>query len=878
MQTATDPQALSTGLPGLDTVLQGLIAGDNLVWQVETIEDVLPFVTPYCAHARAHGNQVVYFRFADHPPLVEPADDVLTCELHPEVSFESFIAEIHKVIGRVGAAGRFVFDSLSELVVDWSSDRMVGNFFMLTCPYVLAHKGLALFPLLREQHSTHATTPISETAQIVIDVYRHPDAIILHPLKVEHRHSPTLYMPHVWEGETFRPVTDSVTVTEILRDVPWTRSDGAGRRPGFWNEAFARAEQLQATRARGGLTPEEERETKDRLLRMAVARSGRMLELASRFLKLSDLLAIRRRMIGTGLIGGKSVGMLVARAILREQHPALKATLEPHDSFFIGADVFYTYLVENDIWWLKQKQKEQEQDAYLAEAETARQKILGGAFPDYIMESFQDMLDYFGQSPIIVRSSSLLEDGFGNAFAGKYESVFCVNQGSPAKRLEQFTDAVRRIYASTMSEAALRYRAQRGLLQRDEQMALLVQRVSGARYDRYHLPQAAGVGLSFNPYAWSPSIDPHAGVLRLVFGLGTRAVDRADDDYTRVVALNAPSRRPDHGSASIRAHAQHRVDLLDLEADTHASEDFTTVARSCKALPFDWFVSRDPELERLRRQRDRRDIVPWVLTFDRLLRDSAFPEEMREILSALEATYSHPVDIEFTLNFLDDGTHRINLLQCRPLQVREGGRVPDPPAHVEDADCLLRSTGPVIGRSRELAVDRVLYVVPTAYARCTMKERYALARVLGRINRLLDRKRHQGVLLLGPGRWCTTTPALGVPTHFSEIDRVHAIIEIVTDAGSTVPDVSLGTHFFNELVEADILYLALTPDGEHGWIHEALLEAAPNRLSQLLPNDAGWSEVLRVIDPREATPPLAFTLNASAPQQRVVCYQEGDGG
>jgi len=95
-----------------------------------------------------------------------------------------------------------------------------------------------------------------------------------------------------------------------------------------------------------------------------------------------------------------------------------------------------------------------------------------------------------------------------------------------------------------MSEKALRYRADRGMLDRDEQMALLVMRVSGAMYDRYFYPHIAGVGFSFNPYAWDRAIDPKAGVVRLVFGLGTRAVNRSDDDYTRIIALNAPRSGP----------------------------------------------------------------------------------------------------------------------------------------------------------------------------------------------------------------------------------------------------------------------------------------------------------------------------------------------
>ena len=285
-----------------------------------------------------------------------------------------------------------------------------------------------------------------------------------------------------------------------------------------------------------------------------------------------DVLEIWKRMIGTGLIGGKSVGMLLARAILKQTAPHWLERLEAHDSFFVGSDVFYSFLVENDCWWLRQKQRDP--NNYLDNVDEARRRILAGRFPEYLVKEFAEMVDYYGQSPIIVRSSSLLEDNYGNAFAGKYESVFCANQGPHAKRLQDFLSAVKAVYASSMSEKALRYRAQRGLLDRDEQMSLLVQRVSGGCHGSLFFPQVAGVALSRNPYVWSEQIDPAAGMVRLVFGLGTRAVDRSDDDYTRIVALNAPERRPESDFDEVREFSQRKVDVIDLEANQPVSYDF----------------------------------------------------------------------------------------------------------------------------------------------------------------------------------------------------------------------------------------------------------------------------------------------------------------
>ena len=170
-----------------------------------------------------------------------------------------------------------------------------------------------------------------------------------------------------------------------------------------------------------------------------MSRDERVIGLAQQYLSLTDMMAIKRWMIGTGLIGGKAVGVLLARAILKRTQPRWSELLEIHDSFFIGSDVFYTFLVRNGCWWVRDKQKHPA--TFLDGAETARRRILRGDFPDYTVQQFSDTLDYFGQSPMIVRSSSLLEDNFGNAFAGKYDSVFCVNQGPREKRLEDLLSA-----------------------------------------------------------------------------------------------------------------------------------------------------------------------------------------------------------------------------------------------------------------------------------------------------------------------------------------------------------------------------------------------------------------------------------------------------
>ena len=871
---------LSTGLPGMDRVLKGLIPGDNIVWQVDSVEGYRPFVEPYCRWAREAGQRLIYFRFARHEPLICQDMRATVCELDPQEGFEAFIAGIHRTIEQGGRGGYYVFDCLSDLAADWYSDQMLGNFFRLTCPYLFDVEAIAYFAVLRDRHSDRATGAIGNTTQILLDVYRHEDRLYVHPLKVQHRYAPTMYMLHAWDGEEFRPVTESAKTSEVLTSRPRPGPDAPRWQLGVWNRTFLEAEQILAACGDADDAcrpdPDEVRGSLAHLLRMAVSRDERILSLCERYLSLDDVLHIRRRMVGTGLIGGKSVGMLLARAILRRADPRWHERLEPHDSFFIGSDVFYTFLVENGIWWVRERQKDPA--TFLDGAERARHRMLTGAFPDEVVRQFQSVLDYFGQSPIIVRSSSLLEDNFGNSFAGKYESVFLANQGSPQQRMNDFQAAVRTIYASAMSERALRYRARRGILDRDEQMALLVQRVSGALQGDLFYPPIAGVGFSFNPYRWSEKIDPEAGMMRLVLGLGTRAVDRADDDYTRVVALNAPDRRPEADLAEVRQYAQRKVDALDLAANHLATLPLREVARRSPSLAIDLFASRDDDMARRAEASGVTDVFPYVLTFDRLFHETSLVEDVRDLLAALEEAYDYPVDVEFTANFPSGGGYKINVVQCRPLQVQRSEAVAEAPTDLNAEDLVLRTRGAVIGQSRVTRLDRLIYVVPEAYARLPIGKRYGLARLVGRLAHLDGPEAARTVMLVGPGRWGTTTPSLGVPVSFADINAVSALCEVVAMGEKAAPDVSLGTHFLNELIEMDILYLALFPKKEGNRLNADFLTAAPNRLTALCPDAAEWADAVRVIEPAHVPGAGGLVLHADTLKQEVLCYLERDEG
>ncbi len=859
----------TTGLPGLDTVVQGILPGDNVVWQVDAIEDYQVLVAPFVEAGLASGRPVVYFRFADHPVLIAQQSAVSLVELDPCAGFEVFISRIQQVAEKSGHGTLYVFDCLSELATIWYSDQMLANFFLLTCPYLFERESVTYFALFRNFHSSRALKPITTTTQLLLDVFHYQGKHYIYPQKVYLRHSPSINMLHLWEGDEFLPVTASALISSILTSVNWSGLD-PDCRPGAWEKAFVEGEEVLNRVKIGVYEREREEEVFRCLCRMVVSRDPVMKGLVCKYMRLEDILEIIRRMIGTGLIGGKTVGMLLARRILQSNSPRFTELLEAHDSFYVGSDVFFTFLVENGVWWVREKLSNPA--TFLEGSEIARQRTLSGRFPDYIVRQFVQMLAYFGQSPIIVRSSSLLEDNFGNSFSGKYESVFCPNQGSPERRLEDFLSAVRTVYASSMSEKALRYREQKGLLEQDEQMALLVMRVSGSIHGRYHYPHAAGVGFSFNPYVWNENIDPKAGVVRLVFGLGTRAVDRSDDEYTRVVALNAPDRRPEVNFEEVRQYAQRRVDYLDLDANRLVSGHFLDVIAASPDVPVRLFASTNggPSCgpEGVCRP-------TWVLTFDKLLNSTGFVEDMKTMLQVLHDAYNYPVDVEFTLNFLDDQEYRINVVQCRPLLVKGMDTQTSVPIDVPPAQRIIAATGAVIGHSRCIRIDRFIYVAPAVYGKLTIQERHEVARLIGRLNLTIAPNGPENVMVLGAGRWGTSSPSFGIPVAFADINRVAVICEIVAMREDLVPDVSLGTHFLNELIEMDMLYLALFPHKGDNYLCDEFFEVTPNRLLEYFPEAERWKDVIKVVHSADAAGAGGgITLAADSLKQKVVCYRE----
>nr|MCR5690622.1 PEP/pyruvate-binding domain-containing protein [Eubacterium sp.] len=696
---------------------------------------------------------------------------------------------------------------------------MMGNFFRVTCPFLFLLDTVAFFPIIRGKHSLQAINKIIDTTQLFFDVYSDAKNVYVRPVKVWQRNSDTMYLPHIYDVETghFEPILDGVKSSRFYQAMGQAQRSAEEQYIDSWDRFFT----LSKLQEDQGMDVSE---ACDRMCNIMMTRDEKMRQMVKKNFTSKDYFDVRNHMVGTGMVGGKSCGMLLARAIIRNKAPDINEVLEPHDSFYVGSDMYYTYIVDNDLWDLRIKQRTPE--GYFDLAQEFADKIMEGHFSEIMREQLVRIIEYYGQDPYIVRSSSILEDGFGNAFAGKYESVFCANRGSFEERISEFEQAIKTVYASTMSLSALDYRKRRNLHNRDEQMALLIQRVSGSYYGSYYMPCAAGVGYSYNPYKTAGNMDATAGMLRLVMGLGTSAVDRLEGSYPRIVNLATPEKSAYATCADKHKYSQRKVEVIHMgkhQLETMGFEDL----ESCLPSYLDrLLLEHDLDAESRLREMGRNRQVKFV-SCQGLVKNSTLMDQMRRMLACIQEEYDYPVDTEYTINLSENGDYSIDLLQCRPLQVQKGALGTSIPQNVEASQVLLHNKGASMGMCRAAELDLAVYVDPIAYYQLDYKDKSLVADLIGQVNwRFRDTDRH--MMLLVPGRVGTSSPELGVPTAFSDISAFCLICEMEESRAGYNPELSYGSHIFQDLIEAEILYTAIFSDQRTLAFAPEKLEDFPN--------------------------------------------------
>ncbi len=814
---------VKSGIDDFDKAIDNIRLGDNVVWRVSKLSQFRLFMEPYVKQAIEDKRNIIYFRFASHEPLVGDCDEIKTINVPLTHRFEDFTVAIHNYIEKEGYDAFYVFDCLSELQTAWATDLMMGNFFRVTCPFLFILDTVAFFPIIRGKHSVSAINKILDTTQLFFDVFEDKNNIYVRPEKVWNRESDTMLLPHIYEPESgsFRPILDGVKSSRFYQTLGREKQSSMEHFSDSWDRFFNKARLKEES----GIDIEDDL---SKMCDIMMTRDEKMRKMVKKHFTADDYFDVRNHMVGTGMIGGKACGMLLARAIIRNRQEDIDEVLEPHDSFYIGSDMYYTYIVDNGLWDTRIKQRTDE--GYFEVADEFSNKLMNGVFSPTMEEQFVRIIEYYGQDPYIIRSSSILEDGFGNAFAGKYESVFCTNRGTPQEKLEEFEHAIKVVYASSMSLSALDYRKRRGLDKRDEQMALLVQRVSGSHYGSYYMPCAAGVGYSYSPYRIMKDSDPKAGMLRLVMGLGTSAVDRTEGSYPRIVNLDMPKKTSYSSSADKHKFSQGKSEVIDMNERCLKKLSLEDIESELPNYLRRILLEHDYDAELRLREIGRNREVEFISCAG-LVDNDKLMEQMKRMLRCISDEYDYPIDTEFTINISDNGEYSIDLLQCRPLQVQKASKGSAMPQDVDEANIFFETIGASMGMSKVSKLDIIVFVDPVNYYNMPYKEKDFVAKLVGKIN-WHYRDTYKNMMLIVPGRVGTSSPELGVPTTFADISAYSIICEVEESKAGYNPELSYGSHIFQDLVEANILYTAMFNNDKTLHYNPDKLAASPDIIDQ----------------------------------------------
>lgn len=610
------------------------------------------------------------------------------------------------------------------------------------------------------------------------------------------------------------------------------------------------------------------------LIRRFLSDNLDFISIAKQYIGIDEFYDIVNHLIFTpasqGKIGGKSTGLLIAKHILAKESKEnnLLTSIKTPTTWYITADEFSNFLHYNSLEELNEH-KYKDLSEIRMDYPNLIQLMKNAKFPPDIIKSLAMALDDFGEKPIIVRSSSLLEDQTGSAFSGKYKSLFLANQGNKKERLDALMDAIIEVYASVFSPDSIKYRDQRGLLDFHEEMGIMIQEVVGINIGKYFLPLYAGVAFSNNEFRWSPRIKRNDGLIRLVMGLGTRAVDRLSDDFPVLISPGQAGLRVNIIPDEIKYYSPKKIDVLNLETKSFETLEIPSFLKEHgnRISNIHQIVSayQGNYIAKMSSFDINFEDDDLVVTFDGLISDTTFIKKVASILKILEEKLGTPVDIEFA----SDGDD-FYLLQCRPQSY---GLISAPAAIPKDIapKDIIFSANRYISNGDIRDISHIVYVDPEAYNQLQkLEDLKNVGTVVGLLNSLLPRKRF---ILMGPGRWGSRGDIkLGVQVSYADINHTLALIEIARKKSHYLPELSFGTHFFQDLVESDIRYLPLYPDNDDVYFNENFLKITKNILSELLPKYSYLHDVVKVIDIPQTSNKRVLQIAMNADLEEAIGY------
>lgn len=617
------------------------------------------------------------------------------------------------------------------------------------------------------------------------------------------------------------------------------------------------------------------------LIRRVLSDQFNYVNLAKQHVDIEDLYHLLQKVVfppeSHGNLGTKSAEFFLSSQILRKAgaDSEILSNLRIPRTWYVSSDMMLHFMHYNNIDQIIE-QKYKEIDRVRLEYSHIVQTFTNSVAPPEMVKGLSIALDDFGEKPLIVRSSNILDEHIGPSFFKKCRSVFVANQGTKQERLAGLVEAVAKVYASAFSPDLIEHRVSRGILDSSDEMGILIQEAVGTSVGHYFLPSYAGIASSNNDFRWAAEIRREDGLVRIVPGFCNPAFARNTDDFPVLFAPGQPSQKVHLTQDETIKYAPKMIDVINLETKAYETINIRDLLRD--------FGKEYPNLEQVVSVHRNGIIHPieesdidfnqdeFLVTFEGLISRSRFIVKIRSIMNILEEKLNSPVEIRFA----SDGNNLYLLQCCTPNLAAEKSPSPIPKDVPEDR--VIFSAKRYISNGKTPDITHIVYVDPSGYDSLQqVSDRRAVGEAIGKLNKLLPKRQF---IIMGPGQWCLRDKSrLCDGISYPDIDNTALLMGIFHQTDGIAPDISFGIPFFQELFESDIRYLPLYPDEEGINFNRLFLKGARNVLSDLLPEHSSLSEVLRVIDIPESKEGLVLQVLMNAElDEALAVLTEHDAG
>ena len=522
--------------------------------------------------------------------------------------------------------------------------------------------------------------------------------------------------------------------------------------------------------------------------------------------------------IGEGSLGGKGRGLAFLDSVIKRnpdfnQFPGVSVQIPK--TVVLCTDVFDRFMEQNNLYQIALSD---------ASDDEILKHFLRAQLPDSLIADFFTFFEAT-HSPIAIRSSSLLEDAHYQPFAGIYSTYMIPWLDDKYAMLSMLACAIKGVYASVYYKDSKAYMVATSNVIDQEKMAVILQQVVGKQYDGRFYPNISGVLRSLNYY---PIGDERTedGIVSLALGLGKYIVDGGQT--LRVSPYHPHQVLQTSELETALRETQTRFYALDT---THVGNDFTVddgfnivkvkVKEAVNDGSITYLASTYDPYDNVIRD-GIYDGGRKVITFGGVLQQDVFPlpQLLQLAMKCGAESMRRPVEIEFACNLNDDRTGEFYLLQIRPI-VDAKQMLDEDVAAIDDSRCLLRSHNS-LGHGISDDVCDVVYVKTDDDF--TAVNNPAIANDIEAINRKFLNE-GKGYVLVGPGRWGSSDPWLGIPVKWPHISAAKVIAEVALKNYRVDP--SQGTHFFQNLTSFGVGYFTIDPNTQQGLFRKDILDAMP---------------------------------------------------